>query len=105
MKQTLFRRFSLVALGITACGCVAQLRPIPRTFRSVENPSLVIDDRGSRLEVFPTKRAKLEISRSGRTVYHVLPRDASAPISPKELGVVFNHAMQVEGYINGEVAF
>jgi hypothetical protein len=30
---------------------------------------------------------------------------STAPIGPNQLGVVFNHSMQAEGYITGEIAF
>jgi hypothetical protein len=67
---------------------------------------MVVNDRGALLEVLPTERATPSISKSGRhVVYHVAAKDASAAISPKQLGVVFNHAMQVQGYITGEIVF
>jgi hypothetical protein len=46
------------------------------------------------------------MSKSGKqVVYRVFAKEASAGINPEQLGVVFNHAMQVHGYINGEIAF
>src|SRR5882672_12698710 len=84
----------------------AQLQPTPRVVQKVADPTMVIDDRGSRLEVLPARRAFQRMSASGKHVVHsVFPASQSAPISPQQLGVVFNHAMQVQGYITGEIAF
>jgi hypothetical protein len=67
---------------------------------------MVVEDRGSKLEVFPTKRATPVLDSSGRTVlHHITTTSATTPIGPQQLGVVFNHAMQQQGYITGEIAF
>jgi len=102
----MYRFLVFVMFTLTGSACLAQLQPKQRVIQRVQNPSMVIDDRGSPLEVFPTERAIPGMSKSGeRVVYRVLAKDASDPISPKQLGVVFNYAMQVQGYITGEIAF
>jgi len=63
-------------------------------------------DLGAKLEVLPTKRATPHLDTSGRVVgQHVVRASATAPIGPGQLGVVFNHAMQQQGYITGEISF
>src|SRR5437870_4859513 len=102
----MYRSLAFLMLTLAGSSCLAQLRPTPRVFQKVENPTMVIDDRGSPLEILPTKRAIPRMSRSGKqVVYHVFAKEASAAIGLEQLGVVFNHAMQVQGYINGEIVF
>jgi hypothetical protein len=85
---------------------LADLRPPPRTVQAVSDPSMVVMDRGAKLEVFPTRRAMPTLSSSGqKIVQEVANASASAPIGPQQLGVVFNHAMQQKGYITGEIVF
>src|SRR5207253_5462147 len=63
-------------------------------------------DLGAKLEVLPTRRAVQQSPSPGKQVVHsVYPAGAAEPISPQRLGVVFNHAMQAQGYITGEIAF
>lgn len=96
--------FIMIVLASTAC--FAQIQPAQRAAQKVGNPSMVIDDRGSKLEVLPTMRAAQQLSTSGKRVVHsVFRASESEPIGPKQLGMVFNHAMQVQGYITGEIAF
>jgi hypothetical protein len=84
----------------------AQLQPPARVLQQVANPTNVIMDRGAKLELFPTQRAVPESDNSGRQVVHrVMTASADTAIGPLELGVVFNHAMQQQGYISGEIAF
>jgi hypothetical protein len=67
---------------------------------------MVVIDRGATLEVLPTGRATPRADASGRVVsHHVMTSSATAPIGPRQLGVVFNHSMQQEGFITGEIAF
>ena len=95
--------FSLCAL-VSAAG-YAQLHPTPRVIQKISDLTMVIDDRGAKLEVIPTSRAVQTMASSGKQIIHsVFPASESAPISPRQLGVVFNHAMQVQGYITGEIA-
>ena len=96
----------VVMLTLVCSSGFAQLQPTPRVVQKVPDPSMMIDDRGSKLEVLPTMRAVQQLSTSGKQVVHsVFPASESEPISPQRLGMVFNHAMQVQGYITGEIAF
>jgi hypothetical protein len=93
-------------LGSSVAG--AQLPPpVPRALPPVGDPSMVIDDRGAPLEVLPTQRATPVVSSSGsgHIAHQVTAVAASAPIGPQQLGVVFNHALQQQGYISGEITF
>jgi hypothetical protein len=84
----------------------AQLQPPARVIQSVANPENVIVDRGAKLEIFPTQRAVSQSDSGGREViHHVMTASADSAIGPLQLGVVFNHAMQQQGYISGEIAF
>ena len=100
-------RFAIfVTFMVTAYGCIGQIQPRVRALQQVADSNMVINDRGSQLEVLPTKRAAPTVSKkSNRMVYQVATTNASAAVSPKQLGVVFNHAMQLQGYINGEIVF
>lgn len=83
-----------------------ELLPPQPTIRAVADPSMVVVDRGAKLEVFPTKRAVPQEAATGRVVaHHVITARAADPIGSLRLGVVFNHAMQQQGYISGEIAF
>jgi hypothetical protein len=66
---------------------------------------MVINDRGSQLEVFASKRATLSTSADGRPTHQVVPSSSTAAFAPNRLGVVFNHAMQAQGFITGEIGF
>ena len=102
----MYRITIFLVLALASTASLAQLQPTPRVIRNVADPSMVIDDRGSKLEVVPTKRAVQQMSTSGKQVVHsVFLANQSTPISPRQLGVVFNHAMQVQGYITGEIVF
>jgi hypothetical protein len=101
-------RFILTLTGVLAVvgQAHADLQAPARMLQSVTDPSLVVMDRGAKLEVFPTKRATAQTDGSGRTVsHHVATASADAPIGQHQLGVVFNHALQQQGYITGEIAF
>ena len=84
----------------------AQLQAPTRVIQPVQNPANVVIDRGVKLEIFPTQRALPGADSSGRQVVkNVRTVSEDSPIGPMELGVVFNHAMQQQGYISGEIAF
>jgi hypothetical protein len=84
----------------------AQIQVPTTVIQPVENPANLILDRGAKLEVYPTRRAVPESDNSGRQVVHrVIAASADTAIGPLQLGVVFNHAMQQQGYISGEIAF
>jgi len=84
----------------------AQLQPPARVLQQVANPANIIMDRGAKLEIFPTQRAVPGTDNSGReSIQRVTTVSADSGIGPLNLGVVFNHAMQQQGYISGEIAF
>jgi hypothetical protein len=105
--EPLMKRLVLSVTLILATGtALAQLRAPERALPLVADPAMVVIDRGAKLEVFPTKRAVSQADASGRAViHHVIVATAADPIGPLRLGVVFNHAMQQQGYISGEIAF
>jgi hypothetical protein len=84
----------------------AQLRVPEQHIQQVVEPANVVMDRGSKLEIFPTQRAVPQSASFRRAASYVLTTAAAdAPIGPRYLGVVFNYAMQQQGYISGEIAF
>lgn len=96
--------FLALAMGIGPVW--AGLQPPTRTLQPITDTSMIVLDRGAKLEVFPTQRAVPESDTSGRVVAHrVMTASADSAINPQQLGVVFNHAMQHQGYISGEIAF
>jgi hypothetical protein len=95
----------LVALFISSSS-QAQLYPPARAARPISDPTMVVTDRGAKLEVYPTKRAMVVADAAGRAGMHrVFAAGATSPLGPHQLGVVFNHSMQAQGYITGEIAF
>jgi len=102
----MYRIAIFIILAVAGTASYAQLQATPRVIQTVSDPRMVIDDRGAKLEVLPTRRAAQQMASSGKQVVHsVFAASQSEPISPQQLGVVFNHAMQVQGYITGEIAF
>ena len=106
MGACMYRLAACVVLSFASVTSHAQLQPMQRVIRNVADPSMVIDDRGAKLEVLAARRATQQPTGPGRQVIHsVFAADEAAAISPQQLGVVFNHAMQAQGYITGEIAF
>lgn len=102
MTRTIFA-LTLLLLGQAT---LADMNVPPQAHRAVADASMVVNDRGARLEVYPLERAHPHADALGRGVSHEVVRaDAASPIGAHELGVVFNHAMQQQGYISGEIAF
>jgi len=100
-------RFMISAvLLLSACSANAQLRPPERTLATVSDATMVVVDRGAKLEVFPTRRAVVQKDTvSHRLVRHMAVTSATTAIDSRHMGVVFNHAMQQQGYISGEISF
>ena len=95
-----------LVLSLAVGPACAALQPPTRTLHPVTDASMVVTDRGAKLEVFPNKRAMPQADATGRvTVHRVVAASARSMIGPTQLGVVFNHAMQEQGYISGEIAF
>jgi hypothetical protein len=102
MKRFIFLTFLVLVVGSVH----AQLQPPVRAIQPVTDASMVVMDRGAKLEIFPTKRATAAFDSSGRMLaQRVIAASANSTIGPHRLGVVFNHALQQQGYITGEVAF
>jgi hypothetical protein len=97
---------ALLAALLVTNPVFADLRPSQRALQPVTDPAMVVMDRGAKLEILVSERATTTMDSSG---HRVLNRkrvvNAAASIGPHQLGVVFNHAMQVRGYITGEIAF
>jgi hypothetical protein len=95
-----------IVLALIVCPAHADLTAPVRTVAPITDPTMVVLDRGAKLEVFPMKRAVAATDSAGRTVmHHVVPASANTAIGPSQLGVVFNHSMQQQGYISGEIVF
>lgn len=97
----------ILALTLT-CPTVgfAQLKPPAIAKRAIADPTMVINDRGAKLEVLATQRATRSFDTQGRLIiHHVMRTAATSPLNSNHLGVVFNHTMQQQGYTTGEIAF
>jgi hypothetical protein len=91
---------------VLAAPAFAQLTAAPHTLVDVVDSANVINDRGSKLEVYPTQRATPLLDTQHRNVVQqVTAASANSPIGAQQLGVVFNHAMQQRGFITGEISF
>jgi hypothetical protein len=94
-----------LVLAFITLSAFAELQAPTRALAAVADPTMVVIDRGARLEVLPNKRAITQLDASGREVHRVSTASAAAAMSSSQLGVVFNHAMQQQGYISGEITF
>jgi hypothetical protein len=93
-------------LLLATCSANAQLRPLARTLATVSDPSMVVMDRGAKLEVFPTRRAVSQVDEaSHRLVRRIAVTSATTAFDSGHMGVVFNYARQQQGYISGEISF
>jgi hypothetical protein len=93
-------------MAVLVAPAFAQLKAPPHTLVEVVDPANVINDRGSKLEVYPTQRATPLLDAQRLNVVHrVTVASANSPIGAQQLGVIFNHAMQQRGFITGEIAF
>jgi hypothetical protein len=104
----IFLAASVVGAGPGGAARAQLPPPAPRALPAVVDPTMVIDDRGAPLEVLPTQRAlpvQPATSSPGHIAHQMIQAAAAAPIGPRQLGVVYNHALQQQGYITGEVTF
>ncbi len=103
------RRFAFVLALTLACGAGparAQLPVAPRASQPVVDPTMVVEDRGQALEIFPTVRASPELAPNGRSVIQRLASaDVAAVLGPRSLGVVYNHTIGAQGFVTGEITF
>ncbi len=98
--------YGLILVSLLSVSANAEMRPIARTVVPVTDATMVVDDRGVKLEVFPNKRAAVGTNTVGRAaVQRVQVASAETPFSRLQPGLVFNHAYQQYGYITGEIAF
>jgi len=71
--------------------------------RAVQDPSMVIEDRGTKLEVLPTLRA---IQVDAAPERKIVRSAASAALSPSAgFGIIRNHTRGVDAVYTGEIAF
>ena len=104
-------KLTLIFVTITLLGCAmpidAQIVPAPRGKPvAVADAAMLFEDRGQQMEIYPALRAAPSLKPGGSGAPHQLSNAAEgAPIGPRNLGVVFNHSLQVRGYLTGEIAF
>ncbi len=104
-------RIAFLIVTIALLGCTlpidAQIVPMARAKpAAVGDSAMVFEDRGQQLEIYPTLRATPAVKPGTPGVEHRLSSaNESAPIGPRNLGVVLNHALQVRGYLTGEITF
>jgi len=93
----------MAVMSFAAC---AELRAPAANHRQVLDEAMVVDDRGSRLEIYPAKRATEHGDALQRGIRHrVFSPGVNAAIGSRQLLVVFNHSLQQQGYANGEITF
>ena len=93
-------------VGLLAPVLVSAATPAQPTHGQYRDPSMIVSDRGSLLELIPTERGQLNASAFGHRKIRILDRGTSSlPMGPSNLGVVFNHTIQHVGFINGEITF
>jgi hypothetical protein len=95
-----------IALCGYAGSSLAQL-PIRAAVRQpVVDQTMVVEDRGQNLEIFPTVRASPELAADGRTMIHRLrATTVGSVLGPRSLGVVYNHTIGAQGFLTGEITF
>jgi hypothetical protein len=103
-------RIAFLIMTVALLGCAmpidAQIVPQVRAKQAVVDSTMVFEDRGQQLEVYPTLRATPDVVAGKPGVQHKLSiAGEGAPIGPRNLGVVFNHALQIQGFLTGEIAF
>jgi hypothetical protein len=102
-RHTLTLALALVC-GAGLLGAQVSIPPIKS--QPVVDPTMLVEDRGQKLEIFPTVRASTELASNGRTVVHRL---RSAPVNsilgPRSLGVLYNHTIEAQGFLTGEITF
>ena len=92
-------------LAISAVSACAQIVPPIHKSKQILDLSMVIKDRSQQLEIYPALRARPESIGSGQIGYKLNNVEVNAPINNKHLGVVFNHTLQAQGFITGEITF
>ena len=107
-KSTLSTALACLACALcfgSAFSACAQIVPLRRQTVAVVDPSMVLNDRGMKIEIYATTRVTLMTGPSGRSVIQSVQKaSAESPISALQPGVLFNHSMQQYGYFSGEIA-
>lgn len=95
---------SIVALAIS--GMAAVQVPSMAADASVIDPKMVIVDRGNDIEVLPQVKAT-PLTGADANGHMRLSIQATGPVAIGNAtpGVVFNHSLRAQGFINGEIAF
>ena len=101
--------FLLVTFALLGCAMPidAQIVPAVRAKpAAVVDSAMVFEDRGQQLEIYPALRASPAVKPGTPGVEHqVSSVGEGTPIGPHSLSVIFNHALQVRGYLTGEITF
>jgi hypothetical protein len=93
-------------LALVTGNALAELRPPARDIRPIADPAMVVLDRGAKLEILPNARAIPQSTAPGRVIRHqVIAANAGDAMGSGKLGVLFNHSLQKQGYITGEISF
>lgn len=98
----------VLSVGLLACTMPidAQIVPSVHKPQAVLDQAMIFEDRGQRLEIYSKLRATAEKAAGTGVVQRRLAKAASSsPMGPQSLGVVFNHALQTQGFLTGEIAF
>jgi hypothetical protein len=98
-------KFALLGLALFSTTAYPQLTPPQATHRErvVENPQMVIRDRGGQVEMLPMLRAVPEVHH-GKTYHRIATASAGEGFSKKRAGIVFNHGLQAYGVMTGEIS-
>ena len=104
-------RMTLIALlAATSTASFAQAPPpmptAPRVAqRAVQDPSMVIGHDKGAIEVLAAHRAAPVSAKHGKSRVQIMRSTKFDTIGPDRLGVVYNHGLKAQGYINGEITF
>ena len=79
--------------------------PVGPEVRRVQDPSMLIDESRTKIEIFPSKR--IEIARNSSGQEYMLGKSDVSPSARigRQPVLVFNYAHQHFGYATGEIAF
>ena len=97
---------AILLLGAITPGSLSQVPlPVGPEVRRVQDPSMLIDESRTKIEIFPSKRVEIARNSSGQKYM-----SGKSDVSPsarigRQPVLVFNHAHQHCGYATGEIAF
>jgi hypothetical protein len=92
----------MVSLFLMAQLAIAQivLPNAPAPMRPVNNPEMVIQFNGQRMEMLTTQRG----IRNASGVYSIIPADSSDTITRDKLAVAYSYALRGPVFLTGEVS-